>query len=308
MNTSQIRETLQARTEAYPAPPLDGQSIIKRVRRQRRRQRVTLTATAVIAAAGVAAAAATTVTSSDGRATLIPAATPFPVERVEALTKPLVLPDEGTRLEPAGNPPASAALVRRFLEEDKSRPLAGPNAATRIVYALLTIDSAGIFQQSQELGADPFGRTLTRYPVIVIIHTTPWPDGGQSLMAYTVLDPTSAKPLYAFGQDAARWMPAETPDSPGYYVPEVRSASPGITRTAGPFPSTLFRATTKWVKDLGYQKRLGRHAYVTVYAGTDYGLFGEKHGPTAAVIVVRPAYMTNPNTASRVIVTAPQPG
>ena len=309
MDTSQIRATLEARMDAYPAPPLDGRAIIERARTRRRTQRVALAAAAVVTAAGIAAAATATVTASSRPAVLVPAATPSPpIATVGVLKAPLTLPGEGTRLDPAGDPPASTATVQRFLDQDKSRSLIGPNATSRIVYGLLTIDEVGIFQQSQELKAEPFTRTLNRYPVVVIIHSTPWPDAGTSLMAYTVLDPRSATPLYAFGQDAARWMPTETPESPGYYVPEVKSATPGITRTAGPFPSTQFRATTKWVKDLGYQKELGRHAYITIYAGADYGLYGEKHKPIAAVVIARPAYMTNPNTVSRVVAAYPSRG
>ncbi len=307
MHTSQIRAALEARMDAHPAPPMDGRVIIDRSRTQRRAQRLALAAVAVLAAGGVAAAATATVTASSGPAVLVPAASPTPpVTAVNPLKVSVKLPGEGARLDPAGLPPATVAAAQRFLDNDKSWPLTGPKATTEIVYGLLTIDDPGIFQQSQELKAEPFGRTLTRYPVVVIIHGTPWPDAGTTLMAYTVLDPTTATPLYAFGQNAALWAPTETPNSPGYYLPEIKSATQGITKTNGPLPPSRFRATTKWVKDLGYQKQLGRHAYITVYAGTDYGFYQNNPNPYAAVVIVRPAYMTGPDSSnSRYVVTGP---
>ncbi len=160
-----------------------------------------------------------------------------------------------------------------------------------------------VFSNSlKSLGAQPFTRTLMRYPVVVIVHSTPWPDAGKSLMAYTVLEPKTAQPLYAFGQDYRLWVPAQTPLDPGYYTPEVKSAIPGITRDAGPFPHSLFETTTKWVYDLGYKKQLGRHAYLTVYAGSDRSLYGQKpaKGPEAAVVIVRPAYLVQGGSNNRV--------
>lgn len=304
MTDSSFGAALLQDVEAIEPRPDLAEMVIRGARSRRRRRRTTAAAAAAVLAGSAVVAvvvAGNGSVSSGGSATLVPAAPPRSTGNVESLAKPLEL-GGSVRLDPAGTPPTSTASYERFTAADKSRPLAGPGATTKVVYGLLSIDDAGVFQQSQSLGAEPFARTLMRYPVVVIVHATPWPDAGKTLMAYAVLEPKTAQPLYAFGQDYRLWVPAQSPIDLGYYAPEVKSAIPGITRDAGPFPKSLFQTTTKWVYDLGYKKQLGRHAYLTVYAGSYRSLYGQKppKEPEAAIVVVLPAYLVQAGSNNRV--------
>jgi hypothetical protein len=202
MDTDYIRELLATEADRASGRAMDADRVIAAARRRHRRRRNAAVglAAAILTGSGIGLAIGVAGSTNGGQARLVPAATPSPAPVVEAITSPIILSDEHMRLDPAGALPASTVSYDKLVRVDAVAFAADPATTIRVVYGLFTDADFGSYNQSHKLGVGPITLFFDHKPAIWIIRSTPNPAGGAPLAWYTAVDPTSAKPLFEWGQ------------------------------------------------------------------------------------------------------------